>query len=289
MRALPETVLEKRTLGGALVRTQKLGPSEGWDLVVAADRVVASLDAELFSLDLELDPASLVRGSRPFVRSLAVDGDHVLAAQFDGSGTVSRLSPRDLAAHGHVLIGAPVHAIVTTPGGLLASDNRGRISSVEGERVAVMAQRPHAMVAIGTLGGERVAAASLVKTVFVFGRDGSKQVWEGLPAIPFTLATHGDTIAVGVGKRVWIASDASSEPPMWLSAHGGIVSALAFDADGTLRSAGEEGWIHVWTPHARGYGPKPNASIAGRGRIHAITRSDEALFVLRREPGSRSR
>ena len=289
MRPLPETVIEKRTLQGALVRAQKLGPSEGWDLAVVSrvGRVVAALDEALFSLDLDLDARSLVRVELGVVRSLAVGGESVVAAQFDPAGTISRLSPRDLRAQAQVKIGAPLHSVVTTPRGLVASDNRGRISWVEGENVTLIATRPHAMVAIGMLRDERVAAASLVKTVFVFGRDGSKRVWEGLPAIPYVLATHQDTIAVGLGKRIWVQrlAPGNDEPPTWLAAHEGVVSALAFDDDGTLRSAGEEGWIHVWPPSTRGYGPTPTASIAGRGRIQAFARLDDALFVLRRESG----
>jgi hypothetical protein len=281
MRALPETVLEKRSLSGALIFSEGLGAGLGWRLVVVAGRVIAATEGSLVSL--ALDGSGRVEETRFGARGLAAFGGELAVGTFGSTGAITRVDPVTLSARGELAaVGAPIHTLARVTDEVLASsDSDGRILLHEGGTSRELAKRAHAMVSIGVLRGGSMAAASLAKTIYVFHPQGGKRVWEGLTSIPYALAAHDDVVAAGVGKRVWLASAASTDAPRLLAAHEGIVSAVAFDADGTLRSGGEEGWIHVWPPTARGHGPEPAASIPGRGEIRAITVADDALFVLR--------
>lgn len=282
MRALPETVLEKRSASGSLVFSEALGHGLGWAIALAGERVVAATESGLFSF--ALDGSGRASETRFGARAIAAVGGALAVGAFGPTGTLTRVDPTTLAALGEIAsVGAPVHALARVDDDVLASsDARGRILLHARGVSRELVKRAHAMVSIGVLRGGRIAAASLGKTIYVLDPRGGKRVWEGLTSIPYTLAAHEDVVAAGVGKRIWLASPEGVDAPSFLSAHEGIVSAVAFDAEGTLRSGGEEGWIHVWPWTPRGYGPKPATSIPGRGEIRAIAREGDALFVLRR-------
>lgn len=282
-RGLPNWAIERRSRDGALRWSVALGPSEGCALAVSADgeRLVVASDGDLVSLTV--DGTDLVRAEVPYVHGLVAVGTRVVSAAFDRCGRLVTHDPRSLAPERAVEIGAPLHDVALLDDGRLAcTDHEGRVHFVDGDGARVVFRRPVGMVSIGALAGARLAAAGLQKTIFVVGEAGKLLHWDGLRSIPHRLATSGDEIAAGVGKTLWLARAGSDAPPLELAGHAGIVSALAFDADGTLFTGGEEGWILVWPRAARARGGVPARSIAGRGRIGAIAAAGDAIFVLRR-------
>lgn len=280
MRDLPDWVLEARTREGALRFSIALGPSEAWALAATGDRVVAAVDAALVSVSAE--GTDVVRRDDLLVRALAVSGTRVISAAFDGGSLVTR----DAATLAPVVardLGAALHAVAVLDDERIAvSDQHGRLRIFDGESERVWLRRPVAMIAIAPLPGARLAAAGLQKTIFVVGEEGKLRHWEGLRAVPFHLVATGDEIIAGLGKTLWLARATSEAAPIELTAHAGLVGAIALDPSGTLWSAGEEGWIHAWPPDARRRGGKPARSIAGRGAIRALAVTDDSVYALRR-------
>lgn len=284
MRDLPDFVLEGRGRDGAPRFSVSLGPSEGWAIVAAGDRIVAAVDAGLVSVSIE--GSDVVRREDRLVRDLAVASDRVISAAFDPAGALVTRDARTLAPITTRTLGAALHAVaVLDDGRLAASDQHGQVRILDEDEERVWLRRPVAMVSIAALPGARLAAAGLQKTVFVVGERGKLGCWEGLRTIPYRVASSGDEIAASVGKTIWLARATGDTSPLELAAHTGLVGALAFDAAGTLWSAGEEGWIHAWPPEARVRGGKPARSIAGRGSIRALAVTNEGLYVLRRARG----